>query len=888
MKKYLLNILRKLMAFLKAIKRLFSKKNLLRFLVFILLLLCLLYQVDSVYVLFRNKVNTRIVNYTGVDLLSGVDEIANALDIVGGIKAIQKPVEESDYIDLYFSDSSKRNLDKYLTISPVKKKWVKAEIDIDDKKYQCKIKYHGTDDAHYINGKYSYTIKLKNITGYYQNAKRYKLIKGEEAEPTIFAANHLAHEMGLIAPVGSMKMLRINGAEVGHYYFTEDVKKGYLERKFGISNYAVLANVSDWTRKERAVLGTPHISDLDLYKEHVESDDALLHSKGIEVYGTLCELITEHNVDELVKYFDAEYMGKFMALASLFNDVHFITGDNLKLIYDFNRGKFYPVYRAEHAWRPLNNEVVISEGRTINKYPDYNKILFESFPLYRASMNTNLFKLLLSNNKVREARDKVLFKLVSNKNNIIHSVSKTHSENERVMLNADVCRKPYRIKKNDQINFVSSMLRMSSQYLHYNHVYGSYDSLGNKLTVVNDGFCNVKIVRKSDLIDVGVAPGIGMSSNLDFQYGRSNFAIVDTIFNAKNYYFINTVTKDTISKKHIHFNFIDKSGVIKAKNTLEMLNTNNIDFVLDSNTLMIKTGNYSVCSDIIFSDNYSVVIEKGVEFSISSGKTVLFHSNLSVNGTEESPVIVRKKDTTAYGTFAIVGGHCTPIVEIDYLQVSGGGEAYLQGLLFTGQFAIYNANVSINNSSFVHSSGDDGLNLKYCKAKLNNCSFEYNKADQVDLDFCWAKVESCSFSPSQLDPNGDGLDVSGSHASVSHCKFQGFVDKGVSVGENSTICLLSNSFYNNRSAITIKDQSEAYAWENKFSNNEFDYSLFIKKMIFNKPVLFMEKASREYIIDNITGEVKELEKNDLGLIYEAFLESYEKYNSEGALTKLAQ
>ena len=99
---------------------------------------------------------------------------------------------------------------------------------------------------------------------------------------------------------------------------------------------------------------------------------------------------------------------------------------------------------------------------------------------------------------------------------------------------------------------------------------------------------------------------------------------------------------------------------------------------------------------------------------------------------------------------------------------------------------------------------------------------------------------------------------------------------------------MSNSFYNNRSAITIKDQSEAYAWENKFSNNEFDYSLFIKKMIFNKPVLFMEKASREYIIDNITGEVKELEKNDLGLIYEAFLESYEKYNSEGALTKLAQ
>lgn len=180
------------------------------------------------------------------------------------------------------------------------------------------------------------------------------------------------------------------------------------------------------------------------------------------------------------------------------------------------------------------------------------------------------------------------------------------------------------------------------------------------------------------------------------------------------------------------------------------------------------------------------------------------------------------------------------------------------------------------------------MNLKYCKVNLDNCSFKSNKADQVDLDFCWAVLSNCSFSPSRIDPNGDGLDVSGSNISVGHCEFQGFVDKGVSAGENSVTFLWSNSFYDNRSAVTIKDESKTYAWGNKFSNNESDYSLFIKKMIFGKPILFKEKGSPQHVIENIEGEVKEMEKVELTKFHEDFLNRYNRFDSVGTLRNMAQ
>jgi len=46
-----------------------------------------------------------------------------------------------------------------------------------------------------------------------------------------------------------MKMLRINNKDQVSYCFNEGITKGFLEREYGITKYAILTNITDWTRK---------------------------------------------------------------------------------------------------------------------------------------------------------------------------------------------------------------------------------------------------------------------------------------------------------------------------------------------------------------------------------------------------------------------------------------------------------------------------------------------------------------------------------------------------------------------------------------------------------------------------------------------------------------
>tara|TARA_B110000037_G_C16674650_1_gene324096 strand:- start:231 stop:515 length:285 start_codon:yes stop_codon:yes gene_type:complete len=93
---------------------------------------------------------------------------------------------------------------------------------------------------------------------------------------------------------------------------------------------------------------------------------------------------------------------------------------------------------------------------------------------------------------------------------------------------------------------------------------------------------------------------------------------------------------------------------------------------------------------------------------------------------------------------------------------------------------------------------------------------------------------------------------------------------------------------NTKNAITIKDESNAYSWDNSFLTNEFNYSLFIKKKIFNKPNLFLEKNSNQNLINNIEGEVTEMEKSKLIELCEDFLFEYDKFDTRICLERLTQ
>ena len=127
--------------------------------------------------------------------------------------------------------------------------------------------------------------------------------------------------------------------------------------------------------------------------------------------------------------------------------------------------------------------------------------------------------------------------------------------------------------------------------------------------------------------------------------------------------------------------------------------------------------------------------------------------------------------------------------------------------------------------------------------------FNANKADQVDLDFCSGTVIENRFIDISIiddsdiidvpvDDNGDGLDFSGSKIIVTKNKFDGFLDKGVSIGENTQALLYMNTFTGNRSAITAKDHSKVYIMSNMYQKNSINIEMYQKKKIFEHPSVY--------------------------------------------------
>jgi Right handed beta helix region len=244
-------------------------------------------------------------------------------------------------------------------------------------------------------------------------------------------------------------------------------------------------------------------------------------------------------------------------------------------------------------------------------------------------------------------------------------------------------------------------------------------------------------------------------------------------------------------------------------------------------TLVFPRGRYAIREDLITPYGKKVVIEDGARFEIAAGKSMVVQGPLDVRGTSRNPVFVRPmEDGSPFGTFAVLGDGTTKC-SISGLQLSGGSEARINGVYFSGQMAIHNvAGTRLSDCVISGSEGEDLLNIKGGAVLLSDCVFEDGLADLVDLDRCAGSISDCLFRSGRKDSNGDGLDVSGARVRVSGCTFERMMDKGISVGEASQLLVRGSRFEGNRVALVAKDLSIAYAEGNVFVENQVVFGAY--------------------------------------------------------------
>lgn len=250
-------------------------------------------------------------------------------------------------------------------------------------------------------------------------------------------------------------------------------------------------------------------------------------------------------------------------------------------------------------------------------------------------------------------------------------------------------------------------------------------------------------------------------------------------------------------------------------------------------TLVFPRGRYRIDADLTVPYGRPVVLEQGARLEIGPGRSVVVQGTLTVRGTARNPVFIRAADEAApYSCFAVLGDGRTR-VSISGLQMSGGREGRVNGVLCTGMLAIHGAaRTELIGCTISGSQGEDLVNIKGGEVLLRGCIFEDGLADLVDLDRCTGRVEGCRFRSGRKDANGDGLDVSGARILVEDCAFERMMDKGISVGEASQLLVRGSTFTGNRMALAAKDLSIAYVMDNRFLENGIILGAYRKKPIY--------------------------------------------------------
>ena len=623
-----------------------------------------------------------------------------------------------------------------------------------------------------------------------------------------------------------------------------------------------------------------------------------ISEKDLDQIVLIKKLLNSNNISYIKQHVDIAKFISYDVLRYLFGDsAHMTSNDNIKLLFNTATARVEPYFRIEnHIDKIIPNKLSFSPEQHVN--------------IGKYTVN-NLLLNLTMDDSYREERNRAIFEVLKNKDNILRVFDELMESKLDILINDtsnEIPTRYFKYEMSDARDKLIHNFNFLQKYLNYSRVFVEFIRKNKEIheilikpdsnapiaakvfkIYVDKSYIGqiVKIknikTQKTYNVEVGAGKDEGVIDLMEvFENSVFSLSLNNLLEPTKKIYKYSLQFKGEIRKSEIIFyNDLSKKNVLNRDLYSVIIDESNYvepglpSFVqkVDKNTYEVIQGTYTISDDIVFPHGVNLVINKGVTIRLDKGASLLINGGLSVNGSEESPVkIINNKANEIFGSIGVIGDGAS-MVNIRFLEIYGGNEDVVNGIHLSGALSIHNhKSVTIENSSVHHNSADDGVNIKNAIFLVRNNKFYANKADQIDIDFGKGEVANNHFSKLSLvegfdnvkipkDDNGDGLDLSGSEVLIIGNTFEGFSDKGLSIGENTKAFVLENEFKNNRSAITSKDQSQVYIKNNDYLDNKIDIEMYQKKKIFDHPSVFNLNENVNNLIIEKTTESKYFKAN---------------------------
>ncbi len=281
------------------------------------------------------------------------------------------------------------------------------------------------------------------------------------------------------------------------------------------------------------------------------------------------------------------------------------------------------------------------------------------------------------------------------------------------------------------------------------------------------------------------------------------------------------------------------------------------DTIATPTTLTIDCSPYLARKSVTILPDVTLMVEAGVEIHFPNQEGLVIQGDLQVEGTEALPV--RFLPNTAAGATAwrnLYFENATDTSSLVWLEIMGASRG-TNPIKEDAAIAAWNSTVEINHLTLVdnfqnpilgrhadiwlrnsqlHSKvTGDLINVKYGYGFIDNCDFRGN--DQVDTDAIdYDEVVDGVIRNSKIYNfqgfNSDGIDLGevSENILIENNFIHHIADKGISVGQQSTIQLVNNTIVECNQGLGIKDEGIAMVDQNTFYNNAFDIVAFEKNI----------------------------------------------------------
>ena len=769
---------------------------------------------------------------------------------------------EKIYIDIKFDDYQKlaykrqQYLDKDIVFSS-SEDFVPATIRHNDKKVKVKLRLKGDAPEHIRGDKWSFRIKVEDS----ETLFGMRTFSIQDPLTRNYLYEYVFHKAlkreGIVSPRYEFIEVVVNGANRGIYAIEEHFDKQLVENNNRREGIIIKFNEDDWYRELAQREGRAFsVDDIREKEIHFDSDDRITDLrfwdrgfydsyidtfKPSEVLGDplsriqfmhALNLLEAWRTKELATHevFDNALLARYFAVVSILGADHATYWTNIRFYYNPISTKLEPIGFDANAG--ISNHMIVNEFfppcLDVPESPDCRE---EIQGYYELIFSDPVFFQEYIRELERVSQPGYLDKLLEElKPDLEKNTRIIHKERPYYYFSSDI------FYENQQ--FIRTLLDPFPRSLdaYYERSTPQQEvvlSIGNvhslPLEIVSASYNNTFIFEKREgnsLLQPRALGGPLDHASFVFQI-PPQFPWDDNLAEGIQVNYKIFGSERVLSETIFPWAYRDRA-FIAFDLMRQKPNVGEFDFLIvdeAKNTITVKQGSWSLDKDLIIPADRTFVIHDGTTIDLTHDAIILSYSPLEFKGDEGMPVRIVSSDGGGQGLLVLNAQQQSHLAYVSFDNLIA---PLKNGLTLTGAVTFYESPVVLNNVRFSNIRAEDNLNIIRSEFTTTKTLFENASSDCFDIDFSKGSIHDVTCSRC----SNDCIDFSDSVGTIERLHATDIGDKGISVGENSSVqardVVVENAFL----GVTAKDLSLLRIENLRIQNATYPFALYQKKSEF--------------------------------------------------------